>query len=531
MNTALSTQTTAAVNAAQNTVFPKSRSPVVNQHLSVPSMRAEIEQMQPREVVATPKEFTKGRIQFPALVRDMATMGGGTALAAVFNMLLVFLIPRVVSVEDFGYWRLFLLYASYAGFAHLGFADGALLSWVGRPLENFHNEIGSSLWCQFWLQLAVVLPACLILGVVLPPLPRFVAIAVLLFAVLANSATLLQYSLQGARQFGPVAIATAGPAGGFLVLTFLLKLREIPKFRQLIILYAITWAGLLVYLWIRVRPRVRTSFVSAWSLGKAYTLLGWPILLANTVYNGAAAADRLVVSVVLPIREFAQYSLAASTMFVPLSAIATVYRVFFSHVASVEEENRARIYAQASKLLLVSWSLLLPYYFVLEIFVLRFLPKYATGLPIAGILLLGAVFLADIQILHMSYSYLHGKQRQFLFQAIGALVLSLAVALAMTLWVRSLTAVAIGQVAVLALWWLGNEWNLRLTTTQGWRDWLRVLSVVGWSAASYALVLQLVRHAGWRIPAYYLLVSVILWVFFSTEFRSGWRLLQTNAVS
>jgi hypothetical protein len=71
-------------------------------------------------------------------------MSGGTAAAAVFNTLLVFLIPRLVSVEDFGYWRLFPLYAGYVGFLHFGFADGALLCWAGRPLETFRHEVGCS---------------------------------------------------------------------------------------------------------------------------------------------------------------------------------------------------------------------------------------------------------------------------------------------------------------------------------------------------------------------------------------------------
>src|SRR5258708_37062470 len=83
--------------------------------------------------------------RFSALARDCATMGGGPAVASLFNILLVFLVPRLMSVEDFGYWRLFLLYAGYAGFLHLGFTDGALLRWAGRPLGAFRHEVSTSI--------------------------------------------------------------------------------------------------------------------------------------------------------------------------------------------------------------------------------------------------------------------------------------------------------------------------------------------------------------------------------------------------
>jgi hypothetical protein len=65
---------------------------------------------------------------------------------------------------------------------------------------------------------------------------------------------------------------------------------------------------------------------------------GWPVVLANMGFGLVQSADRLVVSSALPIEQFAQYGLAASTMFVPMTAIAVVSRVSFTHVG----DGRAR---------------------------------------------------------------------------------------------------------------------------------------------------------------------------------------------
>jgi len=451
-------------------------------------------------------------------------MSGGTALAALFNTLLVFLIPRLVTVHDFGYWRLFLLYAGYAGLLHMGFADGALLRWAGKPLEQFRHEVAPAMKFLIWQQLALLVPASVIVALLLPSPLNVIGIAIFVFAVILNVATVLQYGLQGARLFKPVAIATATPAGAFLALTFLWHLRGTPGYRELIVFYVIAWAGVLVYLWTRVRPlRGAPSSDSAWSLGKTCILLGWPIVLANGGLSLVQSADRVVVSSALPIYDFAQYSLASSMMFVPVAAIAAVYRVFFSHVAAVEPEGRARVYAHASRFLLLAWSLLLPYFFVLDVFVRHFLPNYVEALPAAGILLLGVIFLAGIQILHMSFAYLYGKQRQFLLLTAGALLVSLGVALALAIWLRSLVAVAIGQIGALALWWLANEWSLRKTTGQRWQDRVRLTSVFAWSALSYVVAMKGAGNVGLRTLIYYALVAGCLVFTCYPEIRIAWK--------
>ena len=472
-----------------------------------------------------------GTWQPGAIVSDFATLGAGTALAAVFNTLLVFLIPRLVSVQEYGYWRLFLLYAGYVGFLHFGFVDGALLRWAGQTLETIHHDVGPSWKYLILQQAAVILPLCAIIGVV-PRVPGHIRIAcaeVLVFGLIMNSVTLLQYSLQAARVFAPVAVAAAVPPGAFVALVFVYRLRTTPTANELTVLYGVAWLLILLYLSARVRPRLGSSSESSWSLGKKLTAVGWPVVLANTAFGLVQSADRLVVSSALPIHDFAQYSLAASTMFVPVTAILAISRVFFSHAAPLEHEDRAKIYARVSRLLLVAWSLLLPYFFVLEAFVQRFLPKYISSLPLAGVLLFAVIFVAGIQILHMSYFYLYKRQREFLYLSLSALAMGLFVALAITVRLRSLFAVAAGQVGALAFWWLLNEWTLRRITGQSGRDWLRVFSVVGWSAASFAFTLWSVSRMSLRIPMYYALVACILWFCLGDDLRFSWRLVRASA--
>jgi O-antigen/teichoic acid export membrane protein len=431
------------------------------------------------------------------LARDVVILVIGSFLTAVFGALVVFVIPRITTVEDFGYWRVFLLYTSYVGFFHLGFGEGALLAWAGRPMASLHQEIGPSLTFLIGQHLLLLVPAGIVAALVFPPRMRFVALAVLAFALLQNTEIVLQCALQAARQFVPVAVATAAPTGLFLAFACAALLWKKPDDRVLIACYFLGWLLVLGYLWSRVHPFQTRSAISTWTLGKRYIAIGWPITLANTAFGLVQSSDRFVLSSAISIYQFAQYSLAASTMMVPVTLIAAIARVFFPHLAATERHRHPELYGGASRMMVLAWSVLLPYYFIIDLFVHHFLQAYVPILPVAGILLLGALFLAVIQILHGSVFNLYGKQKHFLLYALVAVAVSLGLAFGAISVFHSLRLVAAMQVLALGMWWLFNAWRLSPITGETWRDLAGVLLIFLWSAVSLRLAYS--SNSNWAI--------------------------------
>src|ERR1700677_2290958 len=72
--------------------------------------------------------------------RNIGIMVIASLVNACCGVILAFGIPRFLSVDDFGSWRTFLLYAGYAGLLHLGVVDGALIIWSkdrsGSPVRS-----------------------------------------------------------------------------------------------------------------------------------------------------------------------------------------------------------------------------------------------------------------------------------------------------------------------------------------------------------------------------------------------------------
>src|SRR5712692_7801902 len=173
--------------------------------------------MELQTVVDWPADSSHTGAAVNNVAHDVATLVVGSILAAVLGAMIVFVVPRITGIDDFGYWRLFLLYVTYVGFFHMGFGEGALLSWAGKSLEEFDQELRPSLKFLFGQHLAILVPGFLVVAVLLPPHVRFVAIAVLAYALLQNTVTLLQIALQAARQFGLLAVSAAAPSGLFLI--------------------------------------------------------------------------------------------------------------------------------------------------------------------------------------------------------------------------------------------------------------------------------------------------------------------------
>lgn len=462
------------------------------------------------------------------ITRDLLVMGSGTMLGVFFGVLQVFLIPRLVDVRNFGYWRLFYLYASYAGLLHIGIADGALLSWVGKPLEQIGSELPTAM--RF---LVLQLISFAVLGSLIPifllhsaPEARFVALAALAFAVVFNLGALFQYSLQAGRHFIPVAVATVAPSGLFVTLGFLWSRYRTPDFRVLIVLYFLSWIVVLIFLWMSVRPFLAGAASDTWRWGTKYLAIGWPVVLANAALGVVQSADRLVLSSSVSIYDFAQYSLAASTMMVPVTLIAAVTQVFFPHFAAAEKDRHHEKYGQTSRLIVLTWSLLLPYYFFVDFFVHRFLPRYVPTLPLARTLLLGVVFLAAIQILQSSVFNLYGKQRHFFFYSIVAVAASLGLTAAAILVFHSLLLVAAMQVAALGGWWLFNAHALRSLSGESWPDLWRVVIAFAWSAISLRLAFSWNSNCVVRTLYYWLLTALPLALFFGSEMRLMGRLFK-----
>lgn len=65
-------------------------------------------------------------------IKDSYWAVGAQAVSLLTSVVVSFILPKFISVADFGYWQYFLLVASYVGVLHFGFGDGIYLQLGGQ---------------------------------------------------------------------------------------------------------------------------------------------------------------------------------------------------------------------------------------------------------------------------------------------------------------------------------------------------------------------------------------------------------------
>ena len=69
-------------------------------------------------------------------------------ISLLISVFLVFIVPKVVGIEAYGYWQLYLFYTSYIGFLHFGWIEGLYLKYGGYTYEDLDKN---NLRTQFWI--------------------------------------------------------------------------------------------------------------------------------------------------------------------------------------------------------------------------------------------------------------------------------------------------------------------------------------------------------------------------------------------
>jgi O-antigen/teichoic acid export membrane protein len=424
-----------------------------------------------------------------AIVHIVANLGTLACTGA-----LAFVLPRFLSVEDYGYYRLFLLYGGFAGILHLGFLDGLLLRWAARPVPRLRNELSSSLLFLTLEQVAVLAPVILAVAFLLPGIYLWITLAVSAYAVLWNWATLGQCALQGLKLFTHLSFFII--LGPFLILIAAVALHLTHRLNLQSLILTCLAANLVAAasLWLFVRRRVpdsRRASRNVLSRGFTYIGLGWSLVCANLLALVALTLDKLVLSRVSPIRDFAIYSFATNALALTYNMILSLARVLFPYLSDgIPVAVRIRAYFTGERILLLIWAAGLATYFPIAWLIARWLPRYVESLPIIRILMLATGFTASIHVLHSSYFRVVRKQGRFLIGALSG-VASAALFLAIGARTGQLTHFAWAMVGATLTWWLVNEFLLRDVLNHNSRRILGTLALTAVCSITYLLCTSL----------------------------------------
>ena len=113
------------------------------------------------------------------------------------------LLPKIFSVTDYGYFKIFTLYAVYTALLHFGFVDGLLLRLAGKNYNELNRENLRTYTRFFAAFQGVIFLIMTVFGIVFAKGEyRFVVLMLALNMVFVNLTTYYQFVSQATQRFG-----------------------------------------------------------------------------------------------------------------------------------------------------------------------------------------------------------------------------------------------------------------------------------------------------------------------------------------
>ena len=453
---------------------------------------------------------------------DVLVYSSGNALLLLFGFITAFIIPKYLSVEGYGYWQLFMLYASYIGILHLGFINGVHVRWAGKELALVGDEIKTAFRFLLLEQVIVIVPLGLLLYFVLHTPFQWIGLMILAYAFIANLAAFFTWTCMAIRKFRLLTAVNVGRGGFFLLFIILLFASGYLDYHRVILasLTAFLLALFALAFWFRKYLWGEMPTISSlWAYGRGNINIGIFVLLGNFVAILFMTIDRLMVSSFFPIEKFAIYALALAVAMITYAFVGAVSQVFFPYLSSAVPELRTRAYQLGKPAIILAWAAILTIYYPLTGLIEFYLPHYVASLPIMQILLCTVGFGSLIGILHVNYYIVYRKQRHYFLWGVTTLALSAMLnLLAIKIW-GTLESVAIATLISFVIWYIINELSLRSVVEQSNRELGKALVILGSYLGAFWLASFL---AGWFIAQALIYIgffSLVTWLFLRSEIK------------
>lgn len=358
---------------------------------------------------------------------------GVNILSLIIRTTYVFILPKFLSVVDFGYWQLYFLYSGFIHFCHLGLVDGVYLKNGGLLYSELDKK---TLTPQFWI---LLLQGCIFailiyssaLTIVDDKNKLYILFIVAIDIVLMLPRTLLSVIFQATgmiRQFS-LSLLSQEVVGFFGVVIFLFY--GVRDFKTIIItdcFARIVSLGLSIS-FVPELLKVTKLYIEDFKEAYSNVKIGIFLLMANMASMVILAIIRIAIEQRWGIAVFSKISLAFSMANICLVAFGAASVVLFPILKRLDNDSLSEIYGLVKKGIVLCLTLLLVFYYPCVYVLKLWLPQYVDSLRYLGLLAPLCLFESQLVLLCNNFLKVIREEKVIFKVNILAIVLALCVGL------------------------------------------------------------------------------------------------------
>lgn len=316
-------------------------------------------------------------------------------------------IPRVLSIEHFGYWQLYMFYVGYIGFFYFGLGDGVYLRYGGK----YYNEldkglISSQFWLLVWLEILICFGLLFVSFCIKDISKRIVVICFGINCIIVLPRAVLLLLLQCTGLVKEYAKNFIIERLAFFILVIGILLLKVDRFEYLIV--ADVFAKIIALLGMMVL--CKDIVFSKQAKLRVALLEFWQNITAGIMLLFANIAGMLIIGIVRfgiernwDIATFGKVSFSLSISSFILTFISAVGVVIFPIIKRSDQNKLPKTYESLGMLLSAVLVVLLVAYYPIQKLLMLWLPQYEEAIRYFAILFPISIFESRTALLNNTY--------------------------------------------------------------------------------------------------------------------------------
>lgn len=384
-------------------------------------------------------------------------------LSILTGILVGFVIPLIMGVTDYGYYKTFTLYSSYIGIFHFGFIDGIYLYFAGKNYDELNKQKFRT-YSRF-LMLMQLIVALIVTSIAMVFIGNELSLVLLLVAINVlgtNITSYYEFVSQITMRFKMVSIR--GILRSSFTIISVIILFILYKFCNFKISYYIYSSitiiiNYILTFWYVFTYRDITFGKSSGIKNEKNNILlffklGIPLLISNLIGQLIFVVDQQFVSIFFDIDTYSNYAYAYTMINLITVATSAISVVIYPTLHTLDENKVKQRYSMLNSMLLLFVSACLCGYFVLVPIINTFLPKYNSSLDTFKIILPGVIISSSIQVIKYNCYKKFKMISKYLLLSLAAFIIAIIADTIVYFTFRTTNSISIVSIFVLLLWYI-----------------------------------------------------------------------------
>lgn len=385
-----------------------------------------------------------------------------TIIAGIFTG---FLIPKLLSVGDYGYYKTFTLYLSYIGLVNLGIIDGIVLKYGAKDYEELDRKNFRSLFK--WYVCIHCIFAFIIIAVSLTFSDKklgFIGIALAVNMIFSNITGYYQQISQITQRFKEFSfrkiLQSTLNVIIIVVFLFLAHKGNVITFQEYI--FSVIGINIILTFWYIYTYRdiiFGKHIKMVESKAEIIELIkcGLPLLFANLCSSLILTIDKQFVNVLFDKPTYAVYAFAYNMLSLVTVATSSIATILYPLLKRKNLDKLKEVYSSLISAILILIYTSLTVYFPLCAFVRWFLPDYTGSLRIFEIIFPGLAISSCITVVMHNYYKILDKNLEFFKKSVVVLIISCITNYIAYIWFKTPAAISSASIVTMLIWYIYAE--------------------------------------------------------------------------